>query len=440
MTTGPRPFPPGFLWGVSTAAHQVEGGNTNNQWHEWEQAGRIKSGDNVGLACDWWRDAEPDLDRAQQLGINALRVSIEWSRVEPLPGVFDDEALLRYREILIGIRQRGMRPWVCLHHFTHPIWLERRGGFLDPAAPRMFADFAHCVVTALGDLCTDWVTFNEPNVYVSLGYVLGAFPPGFQGKLLDAARVTVNLCRAHAAAYHLIHGIQKQANVGWAQHVMTFAPGDPQSAADRLLCRVHEVTFNQNFLESLVTGKAPFPLSLRALRLPEVVGTFDYLGVNYYSRMHLTFDRAHRERLFVRHYVPDHLLQGDQGVEHPYGEFYPDGLYEALRLAGQCKKPIYVLENGIPDRTDSLRPTVLQNAVHQMQRALSERIDLRGYFHWTLVDNFEWNEGWHLRFGLFALDPETQIRRARPSAKVFADIIRASHTSQLSLREEIRVP
>ena len=121
-------FPAGFLWGVATSAHQVEGGNCNNQWYEWEQAGRITSGDEAGLACDWWRNAERDLDLAHSLGVNALRISVEWSRVEPLAGVFDDEALNRYRAILRAMHARGIRPWVCLHHFTHPIWFERRGG------------------------------------------------------------------------------------------------------------------------------------------------------------------------------------------------------------------------------------------------------------------------------------------------------------------------
>jgi beta-glucosidase len=149
--------------------------------------------------------------------------------------------------------------------------------------------------------------------------------------------------------------------------------------------------------------------------------------------MHLTFDRAYANQLFVKQYVPDHLMQGDKGVEHPYGEYYPDGLFEALRLASALRKPIYVLENGIPDRADALRPQVLENAFCQMQRALADGIDLRGYFHWTLVDNFEWNEGWHLRFGLFALDTESQKRTRRNSADVLETLIRQSQPANVNV-------
>lgn len=205
---------------------------------------------------------------------------------------------------------------------------------------------------------------------------------------------------------------------------MTFAPGDANSAADRFLCRLHHGAFNWNFMETVRDGSLPFPLNLGGTRLEDAVGTCDYVGVNYYSRMHLTFDRTRASQLFVRQYVPDHLLQGDKGVEHPYGEFYPEGLYEALRECSQLGKPVYILENGIPDRADIIRPRVLEHAVEQMRRSLADGVDLRGYFHWTLVDNFEWNEGWHLRFGLFKLDVLNQRRVARGSARRYSEIIR----------------
>ena len=138
----PRSFPPGFLWGAATGAHQVEGQNSNNQWWDWEQQpGRIWHGDRSGEACGWWRDPEPDFDRAAALGQNAHRLSIEWSRIEPREGVFDDAALDRYRAMLLSLRRRGITPMITLHHFTNPRWLEAQGGWLHPATPQRFARF-----------------------------------------------------------------------------------------------------------------------------------------------------------------------------------------------------------------------------------------------------------------------------------------------------------
>ena len=154
-TTSPESylrFPKDFLWGVSTAAHQVEGDNSN-QWSDWELAGRIKSGDSCGKACDWWENAERDFDIARDMGMKALRLSLEWSRIEPEEGVFDPAALRRYRQMLEGLHQRGIEPIVCLHHFTHPRWFEQRGAFLREDAPQLFERFTREVVKAVGDLC-----------------------------------------------------------------------------------------------------------------------------------------------------------------------------------------------------------------------------------------------------------------------------------------------
>ena len=189
-------FPEGFLWGVSTAAHQVEGGNCN-QWSEWEQAGRIKSGDSCGKACDWWENAERDFDIARDLGLTALRLSFEWSRIEPEENRFDAQVLDRYRQMLEGLHRRGIEPVVCLHHFTHPCWFEKSGAFLRPDAPFLFERFARKVAEAVGDLVRVWVTFNEPNVYAACGYVLGEFPPGRKGELLNALRVNTLQAQAH---------------------------------------------------------------------------------------------------------------------------------------------------------------------------------------------------------------------------------------------------
>jgi beta-glucosidase len=419
-----HPFPPDFAWGVATSSHQVEGCNFNNQWSAWERRGRIKSGDRAGMACDWWRNAERDFDLAQSLGVNALRLSLEWSKIEPEEGRWDKASINRYRDMLKGLRERGIRPFVTLHHFTNPLWFEAKRAFLSPRSIPLFQRFTRHAVEALGDLCTDWTTFNEPNVYASLGYFLGEFPPGHAGRFVQVGLVTRNLLLAHAAAYRTIHALQPNANVGWAQHFVVFKPRRPWLAVDRWITSFIDRRFNQNFADSIETGRAPFPLNEFGDRLQEVQGTCDYVGINYYSRLRAGLAPASPQTLFFRLTVPPNKPQGDPGIEVPYGEAYPEGLRRAVERFASFRKPIYILENGVPDRADRIRPWVLQSATEQLRGLLKEGADIRGYFHWSLTDNFEWNEGWHLRFGLFELDPKTQARKLRPSAQVYAQIIR----------------
>ncbi len=362
----------------------------------------------------------------RSLGVNALRLSVEWSRIEPQEGTWDESALARYREMLKALHERGMRPFVTLHHFANPQWFEEKKAFANPDSVRLFQRFTQRVVAALGDLCHDWATFNEPNVYTSLGYFLGEFPPGEKGRVFQAAQVTRNLCLAHAAAYTTIHSLQKDANVGWAQHYVVFKPLRPESALDRWLCAFIDRRFNDNFAEGIRSGRAPFPLNKFGFSLPEVKGTCDYVGINYYSRLRVGFQPRSPKTLFVQITVPAHKPQGDSGIEVPYGEVYPEGLRMAVEHFAEFKKPVYILENGVPDREDRIRPWAIESIGSQMRTLLAEGVDLRGYFHWTLADNFEWNEGWHLRFGLFELDPVTQTRTARPSAQHYAQLIRES--------------
>jgi beta-glucosidase len=242
-------FPNGFLWGVATASHQCEGGNTNNQWYAWERAGHIKTGEACGRACDWWENAERDFDAAQQMGLNALRLSLEWSRIEPSPGQWDDRALTRYRQMLAALRARGIEPLVTLHHFTHPIWFEERGAFLAPDAVPLFTRYATHAVEALGGLCDFWCTVNEPNVYAIRGYQIGGAPPGKVGDLRGAVRAVSAMTRAHAAAYHEIHRLQPTAWVGWAQHYNIFDPARPASPLDRMVAGIQDSGFNEAFTE-----------------------------------------------------------------------------------------------------------------------------------------------------------------------------------------------
>jgi len=422
-----RQFPTGFLWGVSTAAHQVEGGN-ENQWSAWERAGRIKSGDCCGQACDWWNNAERDFDLAKGLGINALRLSLEWSRIEPQENSWSPVALQRYRQMLTGLRERGIEPVVCLHHFTNPRWFEHKGAFLNPQAPALFERFARRVVNSLGDLCNLWVTFNEPNVYATLGYVTGEFPPGRTGEIATSLKVMNAQARCHLRAYRAIHELRLDARVGWAQHHIVFQP--VRGGIDRLIAGLQGHIFNEGFLQLMEQGRFSFPFNLVDGAVKEAKGACDFVGLNVYNRFHVSFDLKSAAQLFGRVFVPPEVPQGDPGVEKPYGEAYPGAIRAAVQRAARLGKPIYILENGVPDAADRLRPWLIVNAIKEVHTLIAEGHDIRGYFHWTLTDNFEWNEGWKLRFGLFALDPNTQERTMRESARLYSEIVRRNGLSR----------
>ena len=238
MRKGTYYFPEGFLWGTATSAPQVEGRNQNSTWHAWEQEqGRIRNGDTAGLACDWWGGRwREDFDRAEAAYQNAHRLSIAWSRIQPLPDQWDENALDRYREMLKGLQSRKITAMVTLHHFSEPLWVAEMGGWENEAVIDLFAAFVRKTVEALEPYCRLWVTINEPNVFVYSAYLEGIFPPGKQDLKL-AYQVMHTMVRAHAKAYAVIHEIQPEARVGLAHQYRGFRPAT-WLPTDRLAAKV----------------------------------------------------------------------------------------------------------------------------------------------------------------------------------------------------------
>ncbi len=410
-------FPDGFRWGTATSSHQVEGSNTNNDWWLFEQQpGRIRDGTRSGAACDWWHRAEEDFDRMRALHQNAHRLSLEWSRLEPEPDRWDGRAEARYRQMLRGLVERGIEPMVTLNHFTLPLWAAHRGGWENPEIVGWFRRYARRCAEAFGDLVSLWIPINEPNVVVALGYLHGKHPPGLRNPL-RARRAIPNLLRAHAAAYRAIHEVQPHAQVGTAHNFRPFDPARPHARLDRWIASVHGQFFNRMWLEALHHG-----LSRSALGrwyLPECAGTMDFVGVNYYTRDRVRFSPWGVWAGFGEPIRDPGAVYSDGD----YGEVYPEGLYRTVRAVWErYRKPVFVTENGLPDADDDLRPRFLLDHLSALHQAIGEGADVRGYYYWSIVDNFEWAEGWTLRFGLIAVDPTTQRRTFRPSAFLYAEI------------------
>jgi beta-glucosidase len=416
MPTASYHFPKGFLWGTATASHQVEGGNTNNNWYKWEQDGHTAH--KSGKACDWWGGRwKEDFDHAAETGQNAHRLSVEWSRIQPTPDRWDEEPIERYRLMLRGLHERGITPMVTLHHFTDPLWLGELQGWETDAVVPLFEKFTRKVVEALKEYCTLWCTINEPNVYAIEGYLRGNFPPG-KDDLKLSLRVQANMLRAHAAAYRLIHQLQPEARVSYALNFRPQEAAHPAFPLDRLMRRIRFDGINMAFPSAISTGVMRSPVG--SLPVPEARGTQDYFGLNYYMVDTVAFDLRNRAEYFSRSFFPKGTDVADTGTNANQ----PEGFFWALKwiTKNYPNLPILVTENGIEDSTDRIRPRFIAQHIHSMWRAVNFNWPVKGYFHWTLVDNFEWERGWNQRFGLWALDIESQKRTRRPSANLYAAI------------------
>lgn len=433
MADAKQVFPQGFIWGTATAAHQVEGGNKGNDWWAWEQhgEGRVFRDHSSGDACEWWEGrAEEDIARMAELNTTGHRLSLEWSRIQPREDRFNEAALARYRKIIVAMREHGVEPMVTLHHFTNPIWVSERGGWLHPDSPKWFASYVERVATYFNDIVDLWCTINEPNVYASHSYFMGKWPPG-ESSIPHYFRVVKNMLLAHGEAYRILHDHQPRARVGLAKHMVFWgARGGP---LDSVITNGLDRAFNGLTLDALVDGTFN-PVVGKKEVLPGVAGTLDWIGLNYYMRYDAFFDITRIGQLGIAYEPRVDVQVGPEG----WGEIYPEGIFHLIkRLHKQFKLPIYITENGIPDEADEARPGYLLESLQWVWKACMHSYPVRGYYFWSLVDNFEWAEGYdtRFRFGLYDVDFETQSRTLRNSGRLYQSIAEQNAISSDLTRE-----
>ncbi len=394
--------------------YQVEG-NDPCDWTDWEAAGRTRGGP-CGRAAGSWERYEEDAAAAAALGANAFRFSVSWSRVEPRRGEFDEDALERYARFVARLDALGLEPVVTLLHYTHPRWFHEETPWTSTASVDAFARFAARTAKALGPKARCWTVLNEPFVLVLGGFLDGQVPPGLSSGR-DASRALDHLLAAHEAAAARIREATPGAAIGVAHNMMAFAPERPGNVVDRLLVRVGHRVYNRTLLDAFGEGRwnayLP-PFTRLSGRRPGLPSSLDFLGVNYYSRLHLRFlgdggrigSFAYRDPL-------------GRGLTDNGWEVVPEAFLPLLREAATIGKPLVVTENGLADAADTKRTAFLEEHVAALGAAEAEGIPVYGYLHWSLVDNFEWLDGWDPQFGLLALDRETLGRRPRPSAETF---------------------
>ena len=404
----PSGFPEGFLWGAATSSHQVEGGNRWNDWWELEESGRLPH--RSAEACRHYERYEADFDLAQSLGHNAHRLSIEWSRVEPREGEWSAAALDHYAAVMAALRRRSMEPIVTLHHFTNPAWFAARGGWTRADSVACFVRYVDVVAARLSGDVRYWLTINEPMVYVKHAYVVCDWPPCGRRSWSKAARALRNLCRAHAAAYPVLHRHRSDVMVGLAHNAPWVVPCNPRNPGDRIAACLRNEVLNRSVFRLL--GRPP----------REVL---DFIGINYYARQVVRWRPAlGAALLFGSECTADH--HGAPRVFTSLGwEVFAPGLREVLRQFGHHGLPLMVTENGIATDDDALRSDYLETHVRAVGDAIQGGAAVLGYLYWTLMDNYEWTEGRNARFGLAETDFATQERRLRPAGRVFKSICEA---------------
>ncbi len=414
-------FPKNFNWCVATSAHQIEGGNDKNDWWFWEnlKPSKIKNQNKSGRATDHWNRVAEDTKLMVDLGIQQYRFSIEWSRIEPVEGQFDLNAMNHYQEEIDELRNNGIEPMVTLHHFTSPLWFAKAGGWTNDQSPQKFLNFVKYVNQHLGQKVDQWITFNEPMVMIAGGYVSGVFPPGVKhwASILKPIR---NILLSHALAYHELH-LNNRAQVGIAHHLRIMDPYNKLNPIDWYLANKLSKAFNWTFLNALKTGllsiSIPTKINYKET-LPQLVNTQDFIGVNYYSRDLVKFTPGENESITI--------VTNDKSPRSDLNwEIYPKGLGSILKSVNKLfgTLPIYITENGIADKSDLARPEFIKQHLRVLHKSISSGINIQGYCHWSLLDNFEWAEGFAPRFGLYSVDYITLERTPRESALLYKKII-----------------
>ena len=401
-------FPDGFLWGTASAAHQVEGDNRNNDWWEFEQQpGRIANGDSSAIACDNYHRYREDFALLREMKQNAHRLSIEWSRIEPSQGEFDARQIRHYRDVLGELREQGIQPMVTLHHFTSPLWFTAKGGWAAAGAAHAFMPFVHRVIDELGDLIGLWCTINEPNIYAVSGWMVGEFPPGRKGEITSLYRVLSNMRRAHELAYGAIKRRWPDSSVGLSHHRFLMLPASKRRS-DRWAARAAELVLDR------------WPVAPGQLR-HVVDAPSDYIGIAHYWGQMCAFDQRRPQDQFVRRFNVPGVPVTDMGLSSD-----PKWMRLVLNDLRRLRKPVYITENGLATNDDEWRQRYLKEILSNVQLAIDDGVDVRGYFHWTNMDNFEWARGYAMRFGLIDVDRKTLERRIKPSGRLYARIAQAN--------------
>ncbi len=406
MRTSPKKyvFPEGFLWGTATAAHQIEGNNTNSDWWEWERTkiprslmsspGHEYPLEESSIACDSYNRYEEDFDLCTKMNNNAIRMSVEWSRIEPKDGTFDPDQIDHYKKVIKSAKDRGLKVFVTLHHFTNPKWFSNLGGWENSKSPYYFSRYAKKCADEFGQITEAFITINEPQVYALQGFLKGEWYPCKRSFLLSL-KVQLNFMRANNMAYDVIKAAYKNYKVGLVKNIVWYK--NVGGFTDMLWVKL------LNFLNS---DFFIWPIRKH----------LDFVGLNFYFTTYIKDWRT---------------ANPDDRNSDLYWWINPEGLEKVLFGLKKYNLPVYVTENGLADSKDRLRKDFIHDMIVACGKALEKGVDLKGYFHWSLIDNFEWAHGFWPRFGLVEVDRRHDLKRTpRPSMFYYGSICKDNYIEE----------
>jgi len=403
-----------FLWGVATSAFQLEG-SPYADWASWDSVLSEKP-----TVTNHYALYKRDLELLTELGVNAYRFSIEWSRIQPKEHLWDEDVIAHYQEIIDILRENNIEPMVTLHHFTHPLWfIKKYPWHLDQSVGK-FMSFAKRIIASIRGV-KYWITFNEPYVLILGGYLEGCMPPG----LRDVSRAVTalqNILICHGKAYDAIHARNPGAMVSVAHNMAALAPWKRWNPLDRLLARIAKYFYNHSLLDAFLTGNLQirFPFGRIYRFTVPVKSKLDFVGVNYYTRIHIRFNPLKKMAVELRHHDIDGYGLTDMGWE-----IHPRGLERVLRYASKLNLPIIITENGIATRNDRKKIRFMKGHIDVLERCIKNGMDVRGFFYWSLIDNYEWLQGLDARFGLYRVDFTTMERIPTKAALYYAYLIKS---------------
>ncbi len=393
-------LPSSFLWGAALSSYQCEGGNFNTDWSRWEKDHGLEP---AAGACGHYRLYSEDFRFARELKLNSLRFSTEWARICPSAGVVSEKELTHYRQEAGVLRGYNIEPLITLHHFTNPLWFMNKEGWLRRENIDFFLFYLQKTVTALKGEVSWWLIFNEPLVYIYNGYLRGIWPPG-KKSLSDARKALNNILAAYLTGFQEIKRIYRPDSTGvkisLAKHFRVFrgCPG---------------INFGLNSLSAFLRNRC---FNQRLIDYLEQKHSLDFIGINYYCKEYTRFRGVFGGQCRHRHHAERKNYLG--------WDVYPEGFYQVLKSAGKSGRPLIVTENGTAETNNQLYEDFLADHLKSLGRAVQGGVDVRGYFWWSLLDNFEWDRGFKCRFGLLEVDYATLTRKIRPFAHTYAKICR----------------
>jgi beta-glucosidase len=394
-------FHKNFLWGASTSSHQIEGGLTNN-WTKWEEErlsklskeqlkrGRDNYLSNSKYSCESFKNYQEDIKVLKELGLNAYRFSIEWSRIEPTKGVFNKQGLQYYEELVKELRKNGIEPVVTLWHWTIPLWLEQEGGVMSKKFSQYFQKMTEKVLESISKDVIYWITINEPEVFSTMSYLKGQWPPNKKNVLQFLKLYLFTFPKVHKEVYMLIKGKNPKSKISFAKNNQCIR------------------SYN-NKIWNKVVAKV-FKWFTNYLQIELVKKYMDYIALNYYFQTHMGIRG---------------IENGNERVSDLGWWFKPKGIEGVIKdLYCRFNLPILITENGIADSSDRNRREWIEKTIGSISECIREDVNLIGYLHWSLLDNFEWAEGFWPKFGLVSIDSDTKRRVVKDSGVFYSKIVR----------------